>query len=164
MFKVYCEIHCPFQLFRSIFYVLGVQVNSTGFLDIFAHFCDKAFCFLRQQVHDQPVRSFSETPLFPQSVFPSHQNTLQEYLDYAKVTLVHLKVPYLNPFLSFFGRYLIGILSKPSDILSTTCKSSISLFSSVVVVLLPFGGSPLMTSTSILKNLEFYTLEQLIPR
>ena len=46
------EIHYPFQLFHSIFCVLGVQVDLAGFLDIFACFFDEMRCFLRQQVHD----------------------------------------------------------------------------------------------------------------
>ena len=46
---------------------------------------------------------FSVTPPFPQGVFPSHQNTLQEHLDYEKVFLIHLKIPNLETFLSFMG-------------------------------------------------------------
>ena len=61
----------------------------------------------------------------------------------------------LEGFFVFYGKYVIGISWKPSDILSTTCKSSISFFSSAVVVLLLFGESPLMTSTYIFKKLEF---------
>ena len=52
---------------------------------------------------DQPVCSFSVTSPFLQGVFPKHQNTLQEYLHYVKVTLIHLKVLYMKPFLSFLG-------------------------------------------------------------
>ena len=110
-------------------------------------------CFLRQQVHDQPVCSFSVTPPFPRCVFQSHQNTLQEHLDYAKVTLIRLSSQHEALFV-FFGKYFIGISSKPSDLLSTTYMSYISFFSSAVVVLLPFGESPLMILTSILKKLE----------
>ena len=40
------------------------------------------------------------------------------------------------------------------DTWSATCMSSIPFFSSAVIVLLPFGESPLMTLTSILKNFE----------
>ena len=43
-----------------------------------------------------------------------------------------------SPF-CFFGKYFNAFWSKPSDILSTTCMSSISFFSSVVIVLLPLG-------------------------
>ena len=59
----------------------------------------------------------------------------------------------------FFGKYFIGISLKPADILLTTCMSTISFFSSAVVVLLPFGESPLKR-----KGRNFYTLEQAIPR
>ena len=52
------------------------------------------------------------------------------------------------------GGNFIGISLKPSDILSATCMSSILFFSSAVVVLLPFGESPLMKLSSFLKNLK----------
>ena len=53
---------------------------------------------------DQPVCSFSVTSPFLQGVFPKHQNTLQEYLHYVKVTLIHLKV--LDMKLCLFGEIL----------------------------------------------------------
>ena len=82
---------------------MGLQVDLAGFLDIFFYFFDEMCCFLQQEVHDQPVCSFLVTPPFLQGVFPSHQNILQEYLHYVKVTLIHLKVLYMKPFLSFIG-------------------------------------------------------------
>ena len=55
----------------------------------------------------EPVCYFSETPPFPQGIFPSHQNILWEHLDYAKMTLIYLKVLYWKPFLPFLGNTLL---------------------------------------------------------
>ena len=153
---MYLRTSLPCPIFHSIFDVLGTQVDSAGLLDICFYFFD----FLQHQVHDQPLCSFSVTPPFPRGVFQSYQNTLQEHLDCAKVTSSSLH----EGLFVFFGKYFIGISSKPSDILSTTCMSSISFSSSAVVVLLPFGESPLMTLTSILKKLEFLYAGESDPR
>ena len=82
----------------------------------FLLFFYKICCFLRQQVHDQPVCTFSKTPPFSRALFQSHQNTLQEHLDYAKVTLICLTSLHEFLFLGGAGGYFIGISLKPSDV------------------------------------------------
>ena len=51
------------------------------------------------------VLLFRNSTISARCIFKS-QNTFQEHLDYAKVTLVHLKVVDLNAFLSFFWEIL----------------------------------------------------------
>ena len=42
------------------------------------------FLLFFDKVNDQPLCSFLVTPPFLRGAFPSHQNTLQEHLDYGK--------------------------------------------------------------------------------
>ena len=124
----YLQASLPFPTLSLNFWRFGGTGRFGRVSRYFLLFFYKICCFLRQQVYDQPVCTFSKTPPFSRALFQSHQNTLQEHLDYAKVTLICLTSLHEFLFLGGAGGYFIGISLKPSDVyfIFLKCGSSVT--------------------------------------
>ena len=110
-----------FQFFHSDFDVLGEPWKHRQIRQSFYSF--SLILLMRcVVVYDQPACSFSVTLQFLRGVFLSHQNILQEHLDYAKVTLIRWKGTYMDPFLSFLGNTLLVFRQICQIYCWTTCN------------------------------------------
>ena len=135
-----CKIHYPFQLFHAIF-----NVRLGRFPRYFRLFFWWDVLFSSNKSMINQCVPFQKLHHFCKVYFQVIKHSSGTF------GLCKSKGSLLKALFVFFWKYFIGISSKPWDILSKTCKSSVSFFSSAVVVLLLFGD----TSTSILKKLEF---------